>query len=99
MYASEMDGDYYKCACGKTTEHSYLLSSSDGFITDCCREAGWVEFEYKGVWHKKKPEETFNEVKRRADAYEQWHKETDWPRYYRDNNYRESRSRDFHKNV
>ena len=69
MYASERDGDYYTCACGHTTEHSYLLSSRSGFITKCCRQRGWDFFEYRGLWLSKKPEETHDEVREALDKY------------------------------
>ena len=72
MYLSERDGDFYTCACGETEEHSYLLSSANGFISDCCRKNGWAEFKYKGSVHRKRPEETIQEIKDDSDLYYKW---------------------------
>lgn len=92
MYASEIDGDYYKCACGDTVEHSRLLSSRNGYVSDCCKSRGWDFFEHKGAWHTKKPSQTREDVIHNSNAYDRWVSETDWYRYHRDKDYQELRS-------
>lgn len=99
MYASERDGCYYKCLCGDTIEHSYLISSSNGFIADCCKAKGWDKFEYGAVVITKHPDETYDDARGRSDAYDKWCKETDWDRYHRDGSYREARSAIFDEQV
>lgn len=71
-YASERDGDYYTCACGDTIKHSYLLSSSDGYISDCCKEKGW-DYRTIGIgYFVKKPSETWEDVEARSRTKREW---------------------------
>lgn len=98
-YASERDGDYYSCACGETTKHSYLLSSRSGFVSECCREKGWDYFEHKGIWLTKTPDQTIEERKQESDNYYEWVRGVDWEKYYSNKDYREEMSRHRKKNC
>ena len=95
MYLSESEGDYYTCACGETTKHSYLISSRSGYITKCCKENGWDYFEYRGIWRTKRSNQTRDDVVKEANRYTEWVKSVDWNRYHTDPAYREIKSKEF----
>jgi hypothetical protein len=94
-YASERDGDYYTCICGESSRHSYLTSSRDGYIAECCENKGWEQFHYGTILLTKKPGETQEDAINRSKAYNEWYTETDWERYYKDKSYRKARTRSF----